>query len=188
MIRRSTGLAAVALTLSLLLHFLGIGLTFTTDPLPQSAESSTEAVALGNSFDDIADLTVEPVEPEPVEPVEPPAPEQQEPVPPEEAEVPTSEALVASPNRQQTFAPDTGITPPVSEEIDVPATPERTAAVESEDATPSAGDESDLADARLAPVDPTPDAVAPAAASEEISDTPEGQAAETLRLGEAGDL
>lgn len=168
MIRRSAGLAVAAVVLSLVLHFLGVGLTFTSRAPEPSSERPTETVSLGNSFDDVADLAVEPVEPEPVEEVDPPDPEEQPPVEPQEAEVPTSDARVASPNPQQTFSPDTGVTPPVSDEIDDPGTPETAETDEPDQPPPSAGTEAEVADARLSPpVETVPDASPQPSASPE---------------------
>ncbi len=166
MIRRSTGLAAAALILSLVIHFFGINLTFSTGFEQAAPDPESETVELGNSFDEIADLVVEPVEPEPVETLDPVEPEEQTPPDPQEVDVPTTEVLVASPNPQQTFAPDTGLTPPVSEEIDVSDISESTDAPEPGGPEPSGGDQSGVADARLAsPVETTQETSAPPPAS-----------------------
>lgn len=151
MIRRSTGLAAAALILSLVIHFFGINLTFSSGFDQVASDPESETVELGSSFDELADLAVEPVDPEPVEAVDPIEPEEQTPPNPQEVEVPTTEVLVASPNPQQTFAPDTGLTPPVSEDIEVSDTPESTDNQEPGEPDPSGGDQSVVADARLAP-------------------------------------
>ena len=138
MIRRSAGLAATALVLSLVLHFLGIGITFAPPEDAPFGDSDRDTVELGTGFEDLADAELEPVEPEPVEPVEPiepeepeleeqepvepPEPEEQEPVEPEEAEVPTSEVLVASPNPQDTLSPGSGESPTPPAEVTDPVT------------------------------------------------------------------
>lgn len=164
MIRKSTAIGVIALMISLVLHFLGIGLTFTTEPPVQVAESVEEAVALGEAFDDIADFEAEPVVPEPAEAPEPVEPPVEETPQPEEVEAPTSQALVASPNPQNTPSPDTGISAPVQSDPSGPVTPETGDTPDPEIATPSAGSERAISDATLAPP------VAP----EGQSDAPEG--------------
>ena len=174
MIRRSTGLAAVALLLSLILHFLGISLSFTAKEQPYGLDSSADAVTLGESFDEIVDLRVEPLTFEPEQPVETPTPEEKPPEEPQEAEVPTTEVLVASPNPQNTFAPDTGFTPPTTQEIIAPATGEPAETPEPETTESSGGTESGIADARLsAPVGADPErATQSGAPASEVDVTP----------------
>lgn len=151
MIRRSAGLAAAALVLSLVVHLLGIEMTFTTASNPPTFEDAPDTVALGDSFDEIADLRVEPAIPEPELPVEPPPPEEQTSPEPEEAEAPTTEVLVASPNPQNTVSPDTGMTQPASNEVVTPATAEPGDAAEPDTVAPSGGTTSGMADARISP-------------------------------------
>ncbi len=181
MIRRSAGLAAIALILSLAAHFLGIGLTFSTEVLRPQPAPPTDAVQLGTSFDEVADLEVEAVAPEPLEPLdpvepeEPPEPEVQPPEEPPEADVPTSDAQVASSNPQETFAPDTGLAPPVEPEFQEPVSQDTVQATEPEEAANSGGAETGIADAQLAPpVDsaeaPAPQPLANPTPPEEVAD------------------
>ncbi len=118
MIRRSIFVAVLAISLSLLAHLFGLSLT--TPSLTESATGAArpDSVELSSSFEDLADAAPEPVEPEPAETPEPPV------VPPEEpspAEIPTSQALVASPDPQQGPSPDTGsstiVQPEAPEEV-----------------------------------------------------------------------
>ncbi|MDP2495992.1 TonB family protein [Shimia thalassica] len=107
MIRRSLLIAFIALLLSIGGHLLGIGIAVGVDRTAPPPETIGNAVALGNAFEDIAEIVEEAVEPE-----QAPEPEQEqpvEPVPPtSEATVPETEVLVASENPQESFAPDTG--------------------------------------------------------------------------------
>ncbi|MEQ3708757.1 MAG: TonB family protein [Tateyamaria sp.] len=117
MISRSVTVAVIAVLLSLAVHFLGVRVTSTIQqrpkPEPDTAGTSTEIVAPGSAFEDLADPVSEPVTPEP-----------EEVVPPEPAEVPTSDALVASENPQQTTAPDTGTAQSPPSELAEPTAPE----------------------------------------------------------------
>lgn len=132
MIRKSAFVAVLAILLSVGAHLFG--LMFSTADLPRqsSEQRRSNSVELATTFEDFADPAPQPVEPEPEVEPEPPV----EPPPePESAEVPTSDAKVASPDPQQVFAPDTG-----ASAIIRPNTPEPevTESVDpSEDSTPS---------------------------------------------------
>ena len=151
MIRRSAGLAAGALVLSIFVHVFGLELTFDMNPDPPPPAGAEEAVALGNGFEEIADVVLEPVEPEP------PEPEAETPPSPEEAETPTSEVLVASPNPQNTPSPDSGLTPPVSEDVTTPVEPSSVQPPTADDPAASGGNAEAVADARLAAPEDTTD-------------------------------
>ncbi|MDU9004533.1 energy transducer TonB family protein [Sedimentitalea todarodis] len=114
MIRRSAGIATAAVLLSLLVHFLGLALTSGRATGPSVEDSSTDAVALGNAFEDVAEAVSEPVSPEPMP----------EPTP---SEITTSEALVASPTPEEVFAPQ-GSPGEVSEPVAPQVAPEPSAA------------------------------------------------------------
>lgn len=121
MISRSATVAVIAVLLSLAVHFLGVGFTRSLqqppEPQPLTTETSTEIVAPGRAFEDLADAVSAPVEPEPApEPVPAPAPEP--------ADATTSQALVASENPQQVTTPDTGTAQTVPSELAGPITPE----------------------------------------------------------------
>lgn len=105
MIRTSAIVAAAAVLLSLFLHFLGLTVT-ATDLTPEQAESGAgNAVELSSSFEEFAEPAPEPAEPETAETPEPPV---EEAVEPDQAEVPITQALVASPNPEQVTSPDIG--------------------------------------------------------------------------------
>lgn len=107
MIRRSTAIATAAILLSLLVHFVGLSVTpqNLSEQPPEAA--STDVVAMGNAFEDVAETVSEPVQPETAPIPDPPV---ETPPEPERAETPTTEVLVASVNPQQTVSPDTGST------------------------------------------------------------------------------
>lgn len=120
MIRRSAFIAAAAIVLSLFLHVFGLSVTG-----PQLTSSGTEpeaveTAALSNSFEDLAESETQPVEPEAAEVPEPEPPVEPEPEP-TPAEIPTSEALVASENPERVFAPDVGISETIEPEVVEPA-------------------------------------------------------------------
>ncbi len=104
MIRRSTTIAAVAILLSLVVHLLGLSLSWTNPEEQAGSDGANDAVEMGNGFEDVAEALEEPVEPEPAPTPEPPV---ESPPEPEQADTPTSEALVASDNPKQSFSPDT---------------------------------------------------------------------------------
>ena len=97
MIRGSIVVAAVAILVSLLVHILGLSMTAPDKPTAPVAQGDSDVVDLSNSFEDLAEALANPVEPEAAEITEP-----------EEAEVPTSNALVASENPEPVSAPDFG--------------------------------------------------------------------------------
>ncbi|WP_281973346.1 energy transducer TonB family protein [Ruegeria faecimaris] len=149
MIRRSVFIAIIAVLVSLLIH-LG-GLSVTAPHLTETAEPAgpADAIALGNEFEEIADVVADPVEPEPAPESEPEPEEPLEPEPaPEPEEVPVSEALVASDNPQQVPSPDLGkseiVRPVVTETVEPSETTSETpsdaneAASQDEDSTPQA--------------------------------------------------
>jgi len=118
-------------------------------------------VALGNTFEDVAEALSEPVQPEPAPVPDPPVEKVPE---PERAETPTSEALVASANPQRVTAPDTGSVNVVQPDTTGPTEPVEGAASEPETVEPAGGSEGTIADA----------AVAPPAGSDRVANTPEG--------------
>ncbi len=168
MIRRSLLIACVALALSLVVHLMGIGVFVRVERAAPPPEGVEDVAALGNSFEEIADVLEEPDTPEPVEPVEP--------TPPSEAEVPDTEVLVASENPVDSYAPDTGtaqIVEPVplagtqSDFVAQPDVQEPTAAAVADE-----------------PVTPTTDVLAPIGAeveTDEPVDPVEPEVAETPR-------
>lgn len=107
MIRRSLLIASIAVLLSLGAHLLGLGFAIRIELSPTLPETAGETIAVGNAFEEIADVLEKPEAPEPA-----PEPEQEqpiEPVPPvSKTDVPDTEVLVASENPQDTYAPDTG--------------------------------------------------------------------------------
>lgn len=107
MIRRSLLIASVALLVSLAVHLLGLGYAIRIEHTPQKSQTSSEPIALGNAFDDLAEELEAAEQPEPAPEPEPPQPV--EPVAPTtDTDVPDTEVLVASENPQDTYAPDTG--------------------------------------------------------------------------------
>ncbi|EEE37717.1 TonB family C-terminal domain protein [Rhodobacteraceae bacterium KLH11] len=118
MIRKSAFVAGVAALLSLLLHVLGLGLFGADLPQQQAGEGAGEAVELGTTFEELADVAPEPVTPEEAETPEPPTEEAAE---PDSAEIPTSQALVASPDPGRVTSPDVGVSeavqPDASDEV-----------------------------------------------------------------------
>ena len=105
MIRRSVFVAIFAISISVLVHLMGLIFTVPELSNQASGENSTDTIELSNAFEEFADTRIEPVRPEPNEPPTPPV---EPPTQPQEAEIPTSDARVASPNPQETYAPDTG--------------------------------------------------------------------------------
>lgn len=105
MIRRSVFVAIIAISISVLVHLIGLIVTVPELSDPASGETGTDTIELSNAFEELADTRIEPVPPAPDEPPTPPV---EPPTQPQEAEIPTSDARVASPNPQETFTPDTG--------------------------------------------------------------------------------
>ncbi|WP_170785308.1 energy transducer TonB family protein [Ruegeria lacuscaerulensis] len=144
MIRGSVVIAVVAILVSLILHLMGLLYT-----APRLAEDGSEAAAqnsveLGSSFEDLAEEAEEAVEPEQAEAPEPPA--EEEPVEeeiPETPEVPISEALVASDNPEESFAPDLGEAEVVQPEATEPVEPNVAESVDGTDGDQSASEEAD---------------------------------------------
>lgn len=187
MIRRSVIVAILAMSLSLLAHLFGLGLTAPSLTDGPTTATGPDTVELSSTFEDFADATPEPVEPEPAEEPEPPV---ETPAEPEPAEIPTSQARVASPDPQQVFAPDTG-----SSTIIRPEAPEE-AVIDPIDGTE--GEDTEVADTPSAlPVPPetaaeppigTPEATAPVeapSAEAPVSEEPEQLAALPPVLPEA---
>ena len=135
MIRGSAFVAIAAILLSLLAHLFG--LSFTAPNLVEQpvSGSTPDSVELGNAFEDFAETAAEPVQPEPAEVPDPPVEAQPEPEP---AEVPVSEALVASPDPKQVYAPDTGASTVVQPEA---PKPEVTEAVDQSEGEEAASDD-----------------------------------------------
>lgn len=103
MIRRSVMIAAVAILVSLFLHLMGLSVTGQRLAEDAPGGQAPESIELSTTFEDLAEVVAEPVEPEPAEAPEPPVERL-----PEEPEIPVSEALVASENPQEVYAPDIG--------------------------------------------------------------------------------
>ncbi|MEP1961432.1 TonB family protein [Tateyamaria sp.] len=146
MIRRSGIVAAIAVLLSLVLHLLlGIGFTWPSQPQPgpSGGETTTELVAPGTAFEDLADTASEP-EPTPAAPVE------AEPVP-EPTDVLTSQALIASDTPQQGTTPDTGTTQAVEPETTGPSAPQSGDTPEPDTVDPIGADETEATDPILTP-------------------------------------
>ena len=142
MISRSATVAVIAVLLSLAVHFLGVGFTRSLQqpPEPQllTTETSTEIVAPGRAFEDLADAVSTPVEPEPA-----PAPEP--------ADATTSQALVASESPQQVTTPDTGTAQTVPSELAGPITPATAEAPQPTTVEPVGAQESAVVEPTLAP-------------------------------------
>ncbi len=156
MIRRSGIIAVVAAVLSLLLHALGVFMTPPIGTQPRNTRASEDVIALGNSFEDVAEDVAAPVE---AEPVEPEPVEEADVEPPVEAE--SSEALIASANPRDTVSPGEGAVEPVEAETAGPVQPEAITEAEPEAAVePEA--EAAVAPEAEAAVAPEPEAaVAP---------------------------
>lgn len=105
MARGSLFVAVVAIVLSLLLHGLGLSLSTSKDQPSPTEEAASDVTDVGGDFEDFAETSAEPTEPEQALAPDPPSV-----TPPEEVsvEMPTSQALVASDNPQNVIAPDTG--------------------------------------------------------------------------------
>ncbi len=178
MIRRSTAIATAAILLSLLVHFAGLSVTSRVQPEPPGDDTTTDVVALGNAFEDLAENLSEPVTPETT-----PSPEPQtETVPePELADTPTSEALVASPNPQDTASPDTGSARVAQPDTTGPSEPTEGRVPEPETVEPSGGDEGTTADAAVTPrVEPETVAEAPKGNPEAIPEPVEAVTGEPV--------
>ncbi|MEM6890818.1 MAG: TonB C-terminal domain-containing protein [Pseudomonadota bacterium] len=148
MIRRSVLIAMAALAVSLLVHFFGLGMTLAVEAPPRQLTPATNAVAVSNAFEDIAETAPDPVEPEPA-PV--PTPEVETPPPePDLAETPTSEALVASNDPQAVSAPDTGSAPLAQPETAGSVEPEVGETPDPEVLEPSSGAGEQVAEAPAA--------------------------------------
>ncbi|GAB5435281.1 TonB family protein [Falsiruegeria mediterranea] len=155
MIRGSLVIAAVALVLSVLIHLLGVGFTFRVGGPEGAPEPRGDSVPVGTTFEELAEDVAEPVEPEPVEEPEPPVETSSE---PEEADIPTSQALVASPNPQQVVSPDIGDATEVAPE---PTEPVEQAADNAEEVGPQEG--TDVQQDITPPLEPDTVVEAPAA-------------------------
>ena len=145
MIRRSSAIGLAALALSVLIHIAWISVTFTTDVPQPPQNSAADTVSLGSSFEDVVEFEATPIEPEP--------PEQPEEVQQETQDrlEPTSEALVASPNPENTPSPDTGTSPAVEPGVTNPVTAETGSTPDPEVLTPSAGEADTASDATVTP-------------------------------------
>ncbi|PCH75525.1 MAG: energy transducer TonB [Rhodobacteraceae bacterium] len=164
MIRRSTAIATAAILLSLLVHFLGIGFSVRVQPERPDDKTTSDVVALGNAFEDVAETLPEPVAPEKTPAPEPP----KETIPePERVEALTSEVLVASPNPQRTNSPDTGSAPVVHQDRAGSPEPVEGRVPEPETVKPSGAEEGTTTQAAIAPP------VEPATAVEAPKGTPD---------------
>ncbi|MEP2028269.1 MAG: TonB family protein [Paracoccaceae bacterium] len=134
MIRRSTAIATVAVLLSLIVHLLGLSFSSSLQPQQPIELTATDVVAVGNAFEDVAEATSEPVEPDTATAPEPPAETSPQ---PDISDIPTTEALVASEKPQPTVAPDAGTAKIVQPEKARPPEPEQSAALQPETIVPS---------------------------------------------------
>jgi len=166
MVRRSTAIALLALGLSVILHLSGLNVTTQRTLERAAALPPTQDTSIGTAFEDIANDVTEAVQPD-VAPA--PEPEPETPPDPETAEVPTSRALVASDNPQQTFAPDTGASPASRPDRSGPVTPDVGTSPTPDVTSPSVGAEAAVADARLTPP----------VGADDVTDLPEGASPET---------
>lgn len=148
MIRTSTAIAAAAICISILVHFVGLKITLGTMPEHTNAATPTEVVAMGNAFEDIVETVTEPVPPDPAPVPEPPAESAPE---PESTEAPTSQARVASDNPQNTATPDAGSSRTVRHEMSGSTGTEATEVPEPTTIEPSGGAENAVSDARMTP-------------------------------------
>ncbi|WP_372570308.1 energy transducer TonB family protein [Ruegeria jejuensis] len=164
MIRRSAFVAVAALLVSVLGHLLFLSFTAADLVEPQAGVSPSDAVELGSAFEDFADAPPEPVQPEAAEVPEPPV---EDTVEPEQAEIPTSDALVASADPQDVSSPDIGSQPDAPEaEVSEP--------VEPSDAESGASEESTVASVEPETAVETPQE--PPAAGVEAADVPDADA------------
>jgi periplasmic protein TonB len=148
MIRRSTVIATAAILLSLLVHFLGLSFTARVQPEQPEEDATTDVVALGNTFEDVAENLSEPVAPEKTPS---PEPQTETATEPDFADTPTSEALVASPEPQRTASPDTGSARVVQPETTGPSEPEEGRVAKPATVEPSGGDEGTAVDVTVTP-------------------------------------
>ncbi|WP_050604346.1 energy transducer TonB [Ruegeria sp. 6PALISEP08] len=170
MIRRSLFVAFLAISISVLAHFLGLSMTVPSLSNPRPSESRTDSVELSNSFEEFADTAIEPVQPKPAEA---PLPPEEPPIEPQEAEIPTSDARVASPDPQQTYAPDTG-----SSTIIQPRAPDEAVTEPVDQSADDTGEDAEGQTAASDPVTETPEAppseevdpVEPSSAEEPVSE------------------
>ena len=174
MIRTSARIALVATVLSLILHVFGVNLSVRLPDGDAGGDAETEAVALGTEFENFADAVSEAVEPEP--PVE-------EPPEPEPADTPTSQALVASPDPQQTATPGTGEAQPVQAEALEPSEPP--GETQPSDAAATPPDQTEAAETAAAPPPPAAGEGAPAPAP---SPVPSSGAAPQVTASEIPEL
>lgn len=105
MIRTSAAIGTVAVILSLLVHITGLNFAFVPEQEQTDQTAGADAIEMGSRFEDVAESVIEPVAPESADVPEPPI---QLPPEPDAAEVPTSDAQIASENPQQTLSPGTG--------------------------------------------------------------------------------
>ncbi|WP_425045732.1 TonB family protein [Primorskyibacter sp. S87] len=159
MIRRSAFIAAVALLLSLMVHSLGVLFVSRGAPEEQVSQPETDVIAVGNAFEDIAETVSEPPPPEEAPAPEPPV---ETPAEPEQAEIPTSDALVASESPQDTLSPGMGPSQTVQPVTDESSNSELGVVNETNIAEPSDGENGE-SDERsgASPVTPEPTQQAP---------------------------
>ncbi|MCL6284223.1 TonB family protein [Ruegeria sp. 2012CJ41-6] len=171
MIRRSAVVALVAVLLSIVMHLCFLSLTAADLEEPLTGDSPVDVVELGNAFEEFADAAPEPVQPEPAEVPEPPV---EDTVEVDRAEVPVSEALVASADPQRATSPDIG-----SSAAPQPDPPE---AEVTEPVDPSNADAGSSVDTAVAPVEPDTTIETPQeapAARNEVAETPDAEASAT---------
>lgn len=186
MIRGSVIVAIVAILVSLIVHIFGLSVTAPNLTQPQAEEKTTDTVTLGNTFEELAEASPDPVEPEPAEVPEPPV---ETPPEPESAEVPTSQAQVASPDPQRVTSPDTGTGPITQSEVIEPEVTEPVGQTDSDEgasddvtSTPPVAPETtaeaplENPDANVAPVETTTAEIPVAPESEQLAALPAPEA------------
>jgi periplasmic protein TonB len=166
MIRRSTAIATAALLLSLLIHLLGLNLSWRVLPEQGSGRQDPEVIELGNAFEDIAQPLSGPVAPELAPVPEPPVATPPE---PDKTDIPTSQALVASSSPLSTVAPDTGSAKAVQPGSPASPAPEQSETPEPETVAPAGvAEDAAAAAAVTSPVKPPASAVGPESRSESV--------------------
>ncbi|MCA0873153.1 TonB family protein [Seohaeicola saemankumensis] len=164
MIRRSTAIATVAVLLSLLAHVLGLGFAPPSPPQRSGSEQTADVVTLATEFEDHAESRPDPVQPEAAEVPEPPV---QKPAEPDRAEIPTSEALVASARPERVFAPDNGSSRVIQRDATGPATPDKAGSPQPDTVAPTGGDDGTETKTTATPP------VTPATGTDQPAGTPE---------------
>ncbi len=147
MIRRSALVAVAAVFLSLILHGMGLDLTFREHRSEPSAEAAPDVSDTGGTFADYADVATEPEQPSVTTPD------------PVIEEIPTSDARVASDNPQDVLVPDTGTAEVIEPDASEPL--ESESSVSQAEEPSGTEDETTQELAALQPDDPTSEEATP---------------------------